>query len=168
MSIKKILAAFICVSLLTNSITAMAANHAFSVGTNEGSTSIDTSDSAKYAANCFATAGYSSNYSVQPTYSTLTGAFTDGVNRMQSQILFFAGHANYTNINWNYLLNGKNKCGVWIYSNGTSSKTGYQYAGLKSYDLSNTKIAMFFGCKTGLTEKGDNLVELIHKERRLL
>lgn len=161
---RKLLIAITCLSLFIPSITSLAADHAFSVGTNEGTTSIDTSDSATYAANCFSIAGYTSNYSIQPTYSTLTGTFGDGTSRMESSVLFFAGHANYTNINWDYLKQGTNKCGVWIYKNGPSSNTDYNYAGLKSYDLSESKIAMFFGCKTGLTDKGDNLVDIAYDQ----
>lgn len=161
---KKFLIAITCLSLFIPSIPSLAAEHAFSVGTNEGTTSIDTSGSATYAANCFSIAGYTSNYSIQPTYSTLTGEFNDGTSRMESSILFFAGHANYNNINWDYLKQGTNKCGVWVSTNGTSSTTGYKYAGLKSYDLSESKIAMFFGCKTGLTDNGNNLVDIAHEQ----
>ena len=158
MKIFKRISSLLCLIILLIPQTVFASNRAFSVGTNEGMYSIDTSDSATYAANCFATAGYTSNYSIQPTVDILRGTFSDGTRRLESEVLFFAGHANYSNMNWNYLLNDQNPCGIWIGNNGASSSTIYRYAGLNDKNLSNTKIAMFFGCNTGNTSNGTNLV----------
>lgn len=69
---------------------------------------------------------------------------------MESEILFFSGHANTDNIAWNYKGNGGDyKTGVYMGYN-LDSTTGYKYAGLKSFNMNKVNLITFAGCKTAL------------------
>lgn len=129
-------------------------NKAFSVGANYkdggifGLGNVDTTGDAKTAADYYGSAGYDSYYTTAPTYQEMRGEFKDGTSRMSSEILFFSGHANNTCVAFNHNNEGgKYKTGVYYDENFESSK-GYKYAGLKSYDISKTKLITFAGCNT--------------------
>ncbi len=147
---KKIICLFlISIILCVGVFSSASTEKAFSVGTNYGLFDINTSGDARQAASYYGSAGYSSSYSVEPTYQIMRGKFSDGTNyRMSSAILFFSGHANYSNMNFNY--NGKGgdyMTGVY-YGTSFDSTSGYKYAGLKSFNLRNTKLITFAGCLT--------------------
>ncbi|MFS1518657.1 hypothetical protein V1503_19665 [Bacillus sp. SCS-151] len=149
-------------------VSASAADYAYSVGTDyaDGSwweSGVDTSQSAMDAATDFALAGYSSYYNIKPTVAYFQGDAPDGNPRMESDILFFAGHANNELMTWNYDNKGGDyKVGVY-YTNGfVSSTTDYTYVGLNDYNLNGTKLMVFAGCETAsgstnlLTKATDN------------
>lgn len=126
--------------------SAYATEYAYSIGVEDKD--IDTSDSAKYAANCFSLAGYKSYYNVDPTIEYLEGDNPAGDPRLESSILFFAGHANRDNIGWDHFGVSTYPCGIYYKDSHKSMKTGYDYAGLDDYDLSNARLMMFMGCRT--------------------
>lgn len=128
----------------------------FSVGTNYGSSDINTSSDATKACDLYNIAGYSSYYSTMPTVSIMRGNFSNGVKRIRSDILFFSGHANYNNMCFNYNGNGGNyKTGVYYKGDLDSSTTGYKYVGL-SGNMGTVKLATFAGCLTA-SNNGNNI-----------
>lgn len=109
------------------------ANHAFSCGGDYGNFS--TWDDAITAANYYATMGYSSFYSTDPSYSTLNGNFSDGWRRLHSDILFFSSHGNSNGV---YFPDSS-----LVVSNGNSSSV---YT--KNVNWDYVRLVVFGGCET--------------------
>lgn len=149
--------ALIVIILGVGSLHAYAKDYAYSIGTDyDGGIEwwwedgVNTSQSAKDAATDFGLAGYTSYYNIKPTYTYLTGDSPAGKPRMESRILFFAGHANNELMVWNYHnKNGDYKCGVYYEDGFISEDTNYKYVGLNDYDLIPTRLVVFAGCSTG-------------------
>ena len=113
MRIKKIISLVLSLVMVTSicafsNPASAAGGMAFSVGTDYGLLEVDTSGDATTACDLYAIAGYSSYYSTQPTVSVMRGSFSNGIKRIQSDILFFSGHGSYTHMAFNYNGNGGN------------------------------------------------------------
>ena len=131
--------------------------YAFSVGTSygalQGSTTVDATTAASY----YALSGYDSYYSTIPTYTVLSGNFSTGKKRIQSEVLFFSGHGNFNNMSFNYdgNTNPDYKTGVfwwWDYF----SPEGYSYVGING-NMANARLVTFAGCLTA--EGSDNITK---------
>lgn len=137
MKLKKIICTALSLTLIGTlfvpTLSASAAgNHAFSVGTNYGLFDVNTSSDATNACDLYAIAGYTSNYTTEPTVSIMRGNFQDGTKRIQSDILFFSGHGNTNSVVFNFKNKGGNyKTGVYNSEDWTSTSSGYGYVGLK-------------------------------------
>lgn len=153
MKLKKIvslaLSLTIVSALFVPTISASAAgNHAFSVGTDYGLFDVNTTSDATNACDLYAIAGYTSNYSSQPTVNTLRGNFQDGVKRIQSDILFFSGHGNADSVVFNYKNKGGDyKTGVYNSSNWDSPNSGYKYVGING-NMGSVKLITLAACET--------------------
>lgn len=67
---------------------------------------------------------------------------------MESDVLFFDGHANEHTIQCNYLNKGCSYA-VGIENRGKNNTWGgFKFVGLCQYKLSNIKLAVFMGCNT--------------------
>ena len=85
----------------------------------------------------------------QPTSTMLRGNLGDK-KLMQSEVLTLFGHGNDNCLCFHHnFLGGTYKCGI-SYENEdwNSTKTGYQYVGLKSEDMQSVDLISFIGCKT--------------------
>ena len=153
MKLKKIICTTLSLTLIgtlfVSSFSASAAgNHAFSVGTNYGLFDVNTSSDATNACDLYAIAGYTSNYSTEPTVSIMRGNFQDGTKRIQSDILFFSGHGNADSVVFNFKNKGGNyKTGVYSSGDWTSSSSGYGYVGLKG-NMGSVKLITLAACNT--------------------
>lgn len=140
-------------------------SYAYSVGTDYSyflNPNIDTSKDAEYASTAWGMAGYTSYYSLKPTVSYMRGNAPDGRKRMESGIVFLSGHGNYQCVSFNYKGNdGDYKTGIY-YGENLDSTTGYKYVGVKSLDLSQTKLMVFAACQTasGTTNIAKNAADM--------
>lgn len=137
---------------------------AFSVGSNYGWFQINTTNDAKTAATQYRLAGYSSFYSVEPTYDILRGNFNNGTQRLSSDILFVAGHSNRSAMYFNYNNKGGSyKTGIsYMYD---TNDDGYELAGLLDHcNRQSVILATFAGCNTASTTDSQyNLCHVITK-----
>ncbi|WP_113675828.1 hypothetical protein [Vallitalea guaymasensis] len=172
MKSKKIISIVLCMMLCITLKGAVFASNfdsrALSVGTNYkdggifGLGNVDTSIDAQRASGDYDAAGYHSFYITEPTYDFLRGQWGNKTDRMSSEILFFSGHANNQCVAFNYNNEGGDyKTGVY-YKENFDSTSGYKYAGVQSYDLTNTKLITFAGCKTAYGN--DNITKSAHDE----
>lgn len=153
MKLKKIICTALSLTLIGTlfvpTLSASAAgNHAFSVGTNYGLFDVNTSSDATNACDLYAIAGYTSNYTTEPTVSIMRGNFQDGTKRIQSDILFFSGHGNTNSVVFNFKNKGGNyKTGVYNSEDWTSTSSGYGYVGLKG-NMGSVKLITLAACET--------------------
>lgn len=130
-----------------------ASGYAFSVGTNYGSNNINTSVDANYVNDVLGNMGYTTYKTIIPTFSVMTGQFSSGRSRLESDILFFAGHANSTTMYWNYLSKGGDYAQAIKNVDNGYCDVNWTYTGLGMYDMSKVDFAFFAGCETA---KGSN------------
>ena len=106
---------------------------------------------ADVAYTAYKVAGYNSYLETQPTVDIMRGKHDTGRKRMSSDILFFAGHANYNHMAFEYMrLGGDYLTGIYYTAEDFDSPSGYKYAGLGNMVLVN--LVTFAGCYTA---KGD-------------
>lgn len=109
---------------------------------------VNTSSDATNACDLYAIAGYTSNYTTEPTVSIMRGNFQDGTKRIQSDILFFSGHGNTNSVVFNFKNKGGNyKTGVYNSEDWTSTSSGYGYVGLKG-NMGSVKLITLAACET--------------------
>lgn len=156
-TMQKILTMFLALFMFSiTGISASATEYAYSIGHDFGINipfvsdyEGDFTENVHYAATVYGMLGYTSYYSYNPDIDYLKEDNPSGVNKLGSSVIFLNGHANYDNILFGDTVDDeKHKCGVNKDTDCTSSKTNYQYAGLKSRDLSNVKLMSFVGCNT--------------------
>ena len=146
--IKCSLAIISIIALLIPSFTASAAGTmAFSVGTDYGTFEADTSGMATTACDLYAIAGYNSYYTTSPTVSVMKGSFQNGIKRMQSDVLFFAGHGSNAVMSFNYNGSSDSNYKVGIHYTTDTTNSGYTYVGL-SGNMGTVKLVTFAGCST--------------------
>ena len=144
-------ACILCIALLVSSASAVS-GRAYSVGTNYGSGDIDTSGSATYAAGSYSLCGYTSTVSIVPTFSSLSGTYSDGTSVLTSDVLFFDGHGNYEHIGFHYLQSGGDY-NTGIYWTDDYRSDTVNYAGIKG-KVNNSTLITFAACLTA--SNGDN------------
>lgn len=150
---KKTLILFlVMVALMTMNGFAWALPEAWSVGTDyeDGFIfgGVDTSNDAIMASEFYSNMGFNASYAIAPTYHEMRGRFTNGNYRLESAIQFYSGHANHQSVAFNHMAQGGDyKTGVY-YGKDKDTQTGYRFAGIESYDLSNVVLITFAGCNT--------------------
>ncbi|MCI8567822.1 MAG: hypothetical protein HFG48_00715 [Bacilli bacterium] len=133
-------------------VTALT-GYGFSVGTNYGDSSKSKGSGSSVeeaiAARDYLNAmGYSTTLVTVPTMAELTFNSNAGRPRLESDVLYFSGHADPVTIQWNYLKKGGSYA-VGIESrNQNATWGGYSFVGLGQYKLSNIKLVVFMGCNT--------------------
>lgn len=126
----------------------VSAKTAIAIGTNYGSAGGDSSGEAETAATYAAKMGYSSYLTTQPTYEKISNYITTFKNGGTNGILFFHGHANSSEMTWNYNNKGGDyKVGLHR-SKSYCAIDGYTYTSIDSFKLSNAKLVIFMGCNT--------------------
>jgi hypothetical protein len=125
----------------------------------------DLTPSILYAADTYGALSYISYYNLKPTVGFLRGKNPVGVDRLGSDIVYLDGHANhisllcgdyeYACLFGNVPTGSEYMCGVWCYSDGQSSTSFVNYAGLLDRDLSGTRLISFVGCNTAGYLDGD-------------
>ncbi len=140
MNIKKILKnTTIGITILSTlgiaNISMAAGDCAFAVG---GSfTDLNIESAVTNAANAHTNLGYHSYYAKSADYDTLNGYFANGTRRLESDILFFAGHGSTGSI---VAAPGVGVCSY-------TGRSGFVYTG--NINWANTKLVTIMGCSTG-------------------
>lgn len=138
--------------ILSSNVMALT-GYGFSVGTNygdgskskDGGSSVEEATAARDYLNAM---GYSTTLVTVPTMTELTANSNSGRPRLESDVLYFSGHADPVTVQWNYLKKGGSYA-VGIESrNQNATWGGYSFVGLGQYKLSNIKLAVFMGCDT--------------------
>lgn len=132
--------AFISILLIIanySSSVLAAGNCAFSAG--KGGNGADMSATTKQAASTYGSMGYNSYYAVDSANcDTLSGYFSNGTKRLESDIVFLTGHGSY------YTLSTLPTAGI----NKYGSVEG-RWIGTETINWSNVKLAIFLACQTG-------------------
>lgn len=120
---------------------------AFAVG---GSfTDLNIESAVTNAANAHTNLGYHSYYAKSADYDTLNGYFSNGTRRLESDILFFAGHGSSGSI---VAAPGVGVCSY-------TGRSGFVYTG--NINWANTKLVTIMGCYTG-QETSQTYVNIAH------
>ena len=154
-ALKKILSSLLVSSmaLSISPISADAANtttyYAYSIGVNHGTTysglTGDFTPNVLYANTCYGMiSGISSYYNTMPTISYMKGNNPAGVRRIGSSVVFANGHANPTELVFNYNNEGGNYDTGIYYGYDTTNDVG-----LLSTNMSGVDLISFVGCSTG-------------------
>lgn len=122
-------------------------NHAFSVGA-ECSVTMDTREAALQAAQTYRTAGYSSTYTVIPTYDILGSSHSDGVKFLESDVVFLDGHGD------------NNTIGFPLSALRVGNKDGSYYWGTNNFHWGNVKLVILMGCETA--KYGDSITHRVN------
>ena len=125
-----------------------ASGYAFSMGTNFGSNNIDTSRDATYVDDLLSGMGYTTYKTTAPTYYIIDGSFSSGRKRLESDLLFLAGHASSSTMYWNYLSKGGSYAQALKNTNVGTCDEQWTYTGIGMYKMSNVDFAFFAGCQT--------------------
>lgn len=112
-----------------------AGNCAFSVG-GSFSDGLAIESAVTMAQTRYKSMGYNSYYSTAPTSSIVSGYFQNGTRRLESDIVFFAGHGNYRTI-------------MQTTNVGLESENVNGYLQTSSFNWGNTKLVTIMGCSTG-------------------
>ncbi len=139
---------FLFLALFSIDNVLAASGYAFSMGTNFGSNNIDTSRDANYADTALKSMGYTTYKTTAPTYNILNGTFSNGRKRLESDVLFLAGHANSSTMYWNYLSKGGNYAQALRNNDTGICDMTWTYTGIGMYNMSNVDFAFFAGCET--------------------
>ena len=127
-----------------------ASGYSFSVGTDYGTNNINTNPDTQYVHNKLSSMGYSSYRVTIPTFNAMRSKINTSRYRMESDMLFFAGHANSTTMYWNYL--GKGGSYAQAIQNVDYGYCDvpqtYEFHGIGQYNLSYVDFAFFAGCET--------------------
>lgn len=145
---KKTILIVLAILAIVSSPNIVEAKTSISIGTYYGKLGGDSSGEAKTAYTYADKMGYMSYLSTQPTWSTLSNYAKTFKNGGTNGLLFFHGHANSTELAWNYNNKGGDYA-VGISRKGSyCAKDGYDFMGISEFKLSNAKLAIFMGCNT--------------------
>lgn len=136
MKLKKLLLVSVLITLnvfIVCSNTYAAGNCAFSAGGSFSDLNIESA--VLTAKNKYASMGYRSYYTTEATTDIINGYFQNGTRRLESDIIFFAGHGNYSKI-----MQAPN---VGLSSNSDA------FLRTHNFDWSKTKLVTIMGCSTG-------------------
>lgn len=126
-----------------------ASGYSFSVGTKFSSTSGDDStDEATIANSKLSGMGYTTKLLTIPTFSTLTSSINSSRDWLESDVLYFLGHANTTTIYWDYMGYGGDYAMAIKNISGGYCDDYWTYTGLGLYDMSYVDLGVFMGCST--------------------
>lgn len=128
-----------------------ASKYYLSVGTDYGSIGGNSTPEANWVGSTLTLNGYTGSTVVAPTYTSFNSKVL-GRYTLESDVLYFLGHASSDNVSWNYQAkNGNYAVGIvnknsdaTYYGNGVQ----YRMTGIGRYNLSNVDLAVFQGCST--------------------
>lgn len=150
MKYKKIINFSILFTLITLLITPnvnAATKYAFSVGTDYGSGNGNSTPEATWVKNTLFWEGYTTSLATQPKYVDFN-LQNSGRYKLESDVLYFLGHADSSKILWNYhMLGGQYAVGITKASSDSTSGI-YSLTGIGKYNLTKVKLAIFQGCST--------------------
>lgn len=125
-----------------SSYVSAASGHAYCAGysgNDLGTTSMTTN-----AYNTYRSLGYSSNYTISPSFNTLkSGKFSDGTKYLESKVLFLAGHG------------AKDGSSLHLATSYTGIRTGnssLNEVGINEINFNNTKLVTLAGCYTSVND----------------
>lgn len=155
---KKALALLLTLSVSLGSFvpTFAAINHsAFLAGTYFGSNDIDTSEPIQHISRTLLPImGYDSYYTIEPTYTQLSGSNDDyGNDFLESDLVILDGHGAYDKLWFDFESFGNEyACGICQDAKDTTflNNKGHRskLVGLGTKDLSSVQLIMFVGCNT--------------------
>lgn len=127
-----------------------ASGYGFSVGTRfsavDGDSSVEEAQSAHYYHQQM---GFTSTLLSTPTFSTLRAKTSDSSRYLlESDLLFFLGHANSTTIYWDYMGKGGDYAIAIKNDNSNYCDRYWTYVGLGNYNMSKVTLGVFMGCST--------------------
>lgn len=128
--------------IIISSINYAAGNCAFSAGgVFDG---IDTTQEVLKAKDYYASMGYSSYYTNDPTFSVLNGYFKNGTRRLESDIVFLSGHGDEY---------GK---AIFLKNTGVNfGPTTGNYVGLDSVVWNRVNLITYAACRTAFDPEED-------------
>lgn len=155
---------FLCINmiviilLLGLSTNIFAERYSYSVGTNWGTTILPNGDTyygdfRDLAKNSWL--HYSSMSDVNAKLSSsafsktyLSGTWSNGLKRLNSNILFFVGHSNPNAIVFSHLGNPDYATGIYI-NNDMMYGDYFNTIGLNNVNMNNVELVTYVGCSTG-------------------
>ncbi len=147
---------FKCLTLLTIAVCFIsvlpiqaASGYSFSVGTKfSNSSGDDSSDEATIAKTKLSEMGYATLLLTIPTLSRMTLKINNSRAWMESDVLYFLGHANSSTIYWDYLGKGGDYA-VAIRNEDVGYCDNYwAYTGIGMYNMNYVDLGVFMGCST--------------------
>lgn len=133
---------FLIISMfLVPNITHAAGNRAFVIGRNYGD-GLNTTIDVNNATPILRAMGLGVVQSTDPAIDYMQG-YEGSIKRMESDILFFSGHANSSLMHF-YQSGGPSNRDFYIRNSVNSSNT----VGLQSYDMNQVKLIVWGGCQT--------------------
>ncbi len=155
----------VLISILSLQNVYASNDYSFSVGTKySNNTDDDSSDEATIVYNNLYDMGYKSKLLTIPTYSTLTAKNSDSTKYLlESDILYFLGHASSTTISWNYLGKGGEYAVAIRNDNSNVSDKNWTYVGMGNYNMSKVDLGVFMGCSTA-SNSNNNLPKYAYSQ----
>ena len=155
----------VLISMLSLQNVYASNDYSFSVGTKySNNTDDDSSDEATIVYNNLYDMGYKSKLLTIPTYSTLTAKNSDSTKYLlESDILYFLGHASSTTISWNYLGKGGEYAVAIRNDNSNVSDKNWTYVGMGNYNMSKVDLGVFMGCSTA-SNSNNNLPKYAYSQ----
>lgn len=124
-----------------------ASKYYLSVGTDYGSIGGNSVPEASWVGGTLTLNQYIGSTVTAPTYSSFNSQYL-GRYTLESDVLYFLGHAATDHIAWNYLAKNGNYA-VGIKNTASDSNMGiYKMTGIGRYNMSKVKLAIFQGCST--------------------
>lgn len=124
-----------------------ASKYYLSVGTDYGSIGGNSVPEANWVGGTLTLNQYIGSTVTAPTYSNFNSQYS-GRYTLESDALYFLGHAATDHIVWNYLAKNGNYA-VGIKNTASDSNMGiYKMTGIGRYNMSKVKLAIFQGCST--------------------
>lgn len=127
-----------------------ATKYAFSVGTYYGSNNVDSTQHAQFVGAKLKSMGYNSYTVTIPKTDTFNAYIPFGFRfRMESDMLYFAGHANSEVMAWNYMgKGGEYAQGIGMAEGDFCDLQNFSFTGIGKFNLSKVDLAVFAGCET--------------------
>lgn len=124
-----------------------ASKYYLSVGTDYGSLGGNSTPEANWVGGTLKLNGYTGSTVVQPTYESFNSQVL-GRYTLESDVLYFLGHADSDHIAWNYQAKNGNYA-VGVRNMASDSYIGiYRMTGIGRYNMGKVKLAIFQGCNT--------------------
>lgn len=135
-------------TLFLNTDVFAATKYYYSVGTNYGSIGGDSTPEATWVSGTFGLKrDYMGSLNTRPTYDNLNATYV-GRKVLESDVLYFLGHASSSSILWNYNASyGSYATGIGNAANDYYNGS-YHIRGIGAYALSKVQLAIFQGCST--------------------
>lgn len=126
-----------------------ASGYSFSVGTKfSNALNDDSTDEATIANSHLSSMGYSTKLLTQPTFSTFISKINNSRYWLESDVLYFLGHANSSTIYFDYMGQGGNYALALKNNNQQVCVQYWTNIGIGAYNMNKVKLGVFMGCST--------------------